>query len=316
MEKLLKYLRIFFQSFLGRAVLSVVLFFSSIFSLFSSVPIATYYSENRSFKKLLLTILVSSLIIFIIGDTLFLLSYVLFIILITLLISYLSSKINDLYKLLIISVLISLSFYSLLFLGLFLFSGENSIYLFIKSVIEKTITFFNDSDFLNKIVKEAKMTEEEFLSYTIFKIPSLFVNFISIFVLINVMAISRYNQKLLSFLNINKLKKTKLPDIFSVFAVSLGALYVYSTNWSSNFDLKIISSFLLQSIGVIFFFYGMTIVYVFMFYKKSNSFLNTILFSLIVVFANVFVAFIGFFDLWFDFRKYLDKNRRNNESNT
>jgi uncharacterized membrane protein len=68
---------------------------------------------------------------------------------------------------------------------------------------------------------------------------------------------------------------------------------------------------ILYCLGVFYLFQGFGIYNDFLKYLRIRGFVKTLFIVFTLVMAFKFLAIIGMFDLWFDFRKYLTNNTNN-----
>ncbi|MFH1223224.1 MAG: DUF2232 domain-containing protein, partial [Pseudomonadota bacterium] len=167
---------------------------------------------------------------------------------------------------------------------------------------------------IKQALMDSGLTQKELAQSLAVKIPAAAAVSVIVFLFINLIIATRFDYISASYLANENLKKVKLSEWFILAALLLGAFYIYTDYTSLNHSvlLSMASAFLFKSLMMVYFFHGLIIMHVFLTEKMQEGFLRLLIFSAIVVFAYVVVAAVGFFDTWFDFRKYL-KNKKQGE---
>lgn len=308
MRKFFEILRRFFSSIPGKGLSSCLLLLSSFFAVFSPAPaVSTYVSEGR--MKGLLVLIIGAALSFIIGGLPAGAVYLFIILFSAVILSELLRTEMKLGKIIILSSFIVVGTYSLFFI-VYSYVSSMSIMDFLVSKVNTAITFMNANypDVVKQTLVETGMSEKEFATSIAIRFPGVMVVVIVIFLFVNTMMTARYNEKVSSFLKFENLMSFKMPEYFVWVALIFGSVYLYSTTqYNTSSMVEMIGLFLFKWAMVMYFLYGLMIVYVITSLKLPEGFFRALLFSVIIVFAYIFVAGIGFFDTWFDIRKYFNK---------
>lgn len=308
MRKFFEILRRFFSSVPGKGLSSCLLLLSSFFAVFSPAPaVSTYVSEGR--MKGLLVLIIGAALSFIIGGLPAGAVYLFIILFSSVILSELLRTEMKLGKIIILSSFIVIGTYSLFFI-VYSYISSMSIMDFLVSKVNTAITFMNANypDVVKQTLVETGMSEKEFATSIAIRFPGVMVVVIVIFLFVNTMMTARYNEKIASFLKFDNLMSFKMPEYFVWVALIFGSVYLYSTTqYNTSSMVEMIGLFLFKWAMVMYFLYGLMIVYVITSLKLPEGFFRALLFSVIIVFAYIFVAGIGFFDTWFDIRKYFNK---------
>ena len=296
------------QSAVGRAFSSVLMFISVFFSIFSAFPVLlSYLSEGR--KKGLYVILFGTLFAYALGSWSFAIFYILTIGLASVLIAEFIIVGTGFTRTIFLTTLIMLLVYLTL---LFTVSYINSsgVIDYLSFHVGSAVVFMNTNfpDVIRQTLVDSGMSEQEFIKNVVLQIPSTSVVILIIFLLINILMVANFNKEAQSFLKMEKLQSFRMPDGFVWAAIALGGLYLYSSSEYNNYILlEAMARLLFYGLMGFYFLQGMLISYVITNIKVPSPFLRMLLFSILIVFAYIFVTAIGFFDTWFDFRKYFKK---------
>jgi uncharacterized membrane protein len=77
---------------------------------------------------------------------------------------------------------------------------------------------------------------------------------------------------------------------------------------------SVVGGNILYCLGVFYLFQGFGVYSDFLQYLRIRGFLKTLFIVFTLVMAFKFLAIIGMFDLWFDFRKYLTNTNNKNDT--
>ncbi|MEI6092153.1 MAG: DUF2232 domain-containing protein [bacterium] len=308
MKKFFEILRAFFSSVPGKGLSSCVLLLSSFFAVFSATPaISTYVSEGR--LKGFLVLLIGAVLCFVIGGVPAGSVYLFIILFSSVILSELIRANMSLGKIIIFSSLIIVGAYSIFFM-VYANLHSQTIMDFLISKVNEAIAFMNTSypDVIKQTLIETGMSEKEFASSIAIRFPGVMVVVIVVFLFVNTMMIAKNDEKLSSFLKFDNLMSFKMPEYFVWIALVFGSVYLYSTTqYNSSSLVEMAGLFLFKWVMAIYFLYGIMIAYTVISIKIPQGFFRALLFSVIIVFAYIAVAGLGFFDTWFDIRKYLNK---------
>lgn len=302
------FIRNMLQSALGRAFSSVLMFVSVFFSIFSVFPILlTYLSEGR--KKGIYVILFGIFFSYILGSWSFALFYLLAVGLVSALVSELIKARTSFAKTIFLSTTIISSLYLILLLVVS-YINSSGIIDYLSYHVGSAVVFMstNFPDVIRQILVDSGMSEQEFIRHIVVQIPSTAVVTLIILLLINTLMISNFNMEAQKFLKMDKLQSFRMPDTFVWAAIIFGGIYLYAVSeYNTSILLEAMVRMFFYGLMGFYFLQGMLISYVITSIKVPSPFLRVLLFSILIVFAYIFVTAVGFFDTWFDFRKYFKK---------
>ena len=101
----------------------------------------------------------------------------------------------------------------------------------------------------------------------------------------------------------------RAPDFF-VWPLILSLVCVVGADYGLPKLAEIIGTNLLYCLGVFYLFQGFGVYNAFLKYLKIGGFLKTMFVVFTLVMAFKFLAILGMFDLWFDFRKFLTNKKK------
>ncbi|MDD4972870.1 MAG: DUF2232 domain-containing protein [Bacteriovorax sp.] len=101
----------------------------------------------------------------------------------------------------------------------------------------------------------------------------------------------------------------RAPDFF-VWPLILSLVCVVGADYGLPKVAEVIGTNLLYSLGVFYLFQGFGVYNAFLKYLKIGGFLKTMFVVFTLVMAYKFLAILGMFDLWFDFRKFLTNKKK------
>jgi len=310
-EKFFKTLRVVLYSAPGRGAVSSALLFTSFLAMFSSVPpLSAYVSESRT--KGFLAIAFGALFSFLLGGMWACLLYSVVVASAALVMGELIKSGKS------FGVVIFASSISLIILyaaALFIYTGLHStgVMDFLIRTVNTSIDIVSKSypKILEQQLAQTGMSKKEFVTATAIQLPSIAGVAILIFVFVNVLMSAKSVTSISKFLKTENLRKTKLPEALVWFAISVGAFYLYSqSEYNKLIGVQSLGLFLFRTLAVVYFLQGMLIVRLLFESWLGEGLLSVLIFSLLVVFAYMFVVAIGFFDIWFNFRKYIKKGEQ------
>ncbi|MCX6111790.1 MAG: DUF2232 domain-containing protein [Proteobacteria bacterium] len=311
MRKFFELMQRFFSSIPGKGFTSSILLLSSFFAVFSAAPaVTTYVGESR--QRGLLVLVIGAGLTFLLGGVPAGVIYIGIVLFSTVVMGeFIRAKISF-GKTLVISSVIIIGVYAI---AVVVYSSSQSLGVMdlFTSKIMFAINFMktNYPDVIKQTLIETGMSEKELALSIATKIPAIMTSVVMVFLFINMLIVGRYDEKMMNFLKFENLMKFKMPEYFVWPAIVCGGIYLYSTTTYNNSvnsaTIDMIGLFLFKGIMTIYFLYGLMVVYVVTSIKIPAGFFRAALFSVIIVFAYIFVAAVGFFDTWFDFRKYFNK---------
>ncbi len=101
----------------------------------------------------------------------------------------------------------------------------------------------------------------------------------------------------------------KAPDFF-VWPLIVSLAFVVGADYGLPKVTEIIGSNLLYCMGVFYLFQGFGVYNAFLQYLRIGGFLKTMFVVFTLVMAYKFLAILGMFDLWFDFRKFFTNSKK------
>lgn len=101
----------------------------------------------------------------------------------------------------------------------------------------------------------------------------------------------------------------RAPDFF-VWPLILSLVFVLGADYGLPKITEVIGSNLLYCLGVFYLFQGFGVYNAFLKYLKITGFMKTMFVVFTLVMAYKFLAILGMFDMWFDFRKFLTNKKK------
>ena len=135
---------------------------------------------------------------------------------------------------------------------------------------------------------------------------------VSLYVTLRNSIVWRY--KVLYNYNLLDLTNFKVPDFF-VYPLILSLVLWVGADYGLPPGSEVIGRNLLYSMGVFYLFQGFGVYNDFLKYLKIGGFIKTLFITFTFILANKFLAILGIFDLWFDFRRFFT-NKKKDEGDT
>ena len=110
--------------------------------------------------------------------------------------------------------------------------------------------------------------------------------------------------------SLNDLIHFKAPDFF-VYPLICSLILMLGADYGLGKTAGVIGGNLLYCLGVFYLFQGFGIYSDFLKYLRIRGFVKTMFIVFTLIMAFKFLAILGMFDLWFDFRKYLKNSEKN-----
>lgn len=114
--------------------------------------------------------------------------------------------------------------------------------------------------------------------------------------------------------NLKDLTNFKVPEFF-VYPLILSLVLWVGADYGLPAGSEVIGRNLLYSLGVFYLFQGFGVYNDFLKYLKIGGFIKTMFIAFTFILANKFLAILGIFDLWFDFRRFFI-NKKKDEGDT
>lgn len=143
-------------------------------------------------------------------------------------------------------------------------------------------------------------------------VVSFFGLWISLYVTLRNSMVWRY--KVLYSFTLNDLTHFKVPDFF-VYPLILSLVLWVGADYGLPKGSEVIGRNLLYSLGVFYLFQGFGVYNDFLKFLKIRGFIKTLFIAFTFILAFKFLAILGIFDLWFDFRRFFT-NKKKDEGDT
>jgi len=315
MSKFLGILRSILNSTAGRGVTSCVMLFSSFFAVISAFPaLESYIREGR--HKAISSLLFGTALSLVWGGPMGAMCYVAIVGIATIFVGELINRGCPVPRILLYSgflALISLIALSI-YIKLHYLIGPLD---FVAGKIDGMLTLAakNYPDMLKNTLVETGLTQKELSMFVAVKAPAIAVAGWILFLFVNTMFASKFDYKTNGFFRIENLSKFKISDFLLIPTLLFGALYAYSlSGYNDSKLLETFATMMFASFMSIYFLQGILIAFLFTKGIFSNGFWATLLVLLIAATGYMVLAGVGFFDTWFDFRKYfLNKDKKGEE---
>ncbi|MBC7712415.1 MAG: DUF2232 domain-containing protein [Rhizobacter sp.] len=144
------------------------------------------------------------------------------------------------------------------------------------------------------------------LPFIIFAV-SFFGLWVSLYVTLRNSIIWRY--KVLYSYSLKDLTHFKVPDFF-VYPLILSLVLWVGADYGLPVGSEVIGRNLLYCLGVFYLFQGFGVYNDFLKFLKIRGFIKTLFIAFTFILASKFLAILGIFDLWFDFRKFFIKTKK------
>ena len=173
----------------------------------------------------------------------------------------------------------------------------------------------NYPDMLKNTLVETGLTQKELSMFVAVKLPAIAIVGWILFLFVNVLFASRFDYKTNSFFKSENLSKFKISDFLVIPTLVFGALYAYSlSGYNDSKLLESIASMMFATFVSVYFLQGILIAFLFTKGVFSNGFWATLFVLFLAATGYMVMAGVGFFDTWFDFRKYfLNKDKKGEE---
>jgi hypothetical protein len=188
---------------------------------------------------------------------------------------------------------------------------------FLSGKIDAMLTLASSTypESLKNTLVDTGMTQKELSMYVAIKLPAIMVAAWILFLFINVLFASRFNYKANTFFKSENLSKFKTSDFLVIPTILLGALYAYSlSSYNSSKLLETASAMMFATFVSVYFLQGLLIAFLLVKRIFVSGFWSTMFVLFLAAIGYMLMAGVGFFDTWFDFRKYfLNKDKKGEE---
>ena len=315
MAKFFGILKSILNSTAGRGVTSCVMLFSSFFAVISAFPtLESYVREGR--HKAMSSILFGTALSLVWGGPIGAICYLAIVGVATVFIGELVNRGCSVPKIILYSGFLALI--SLVTLGVYVklhYLVSPLDFIGGKLDMMLTVAAKNYPDMLKNTLIETGLTQKELSMLAATKLPAIMVVAWILFLFINVLFTSKFDYKINGFFKSENLSKFKTSDFLVIPTLLFGALYAYSlSGYNESKLLEAVAAMMFATFVSVYFLHGILIA--FLFTKKifSNGFWATLFVLFLAATGYMMMAGVGFFDTWFDFRKYfLNKDKKGEE---
>lgn len=141
---------------------------------------------------------------------------------------------------------------------------------------------------------------------------SFFGLWISLYVTLRNSMVWRY--KVLYSFTLNDLTHFKVPDFF-VYPLILSLVMLVGADYGLPPGTEVVGRNLLYCLGIFYLFQGFGVYNDFLKYLRIRGFIKTMFLAFTFILAAKFLAILGIFDFWFDFRRFFI-NKKKDEGDT
>lgn len=295
-----------------RGLLTGFILMSPIFTLFSGATMIGPYLKNRKEALLILFIglaLVSYLVSPFIG--LFYLIFIFIPFFVFLEISKKNTIVTSFPVTLFKVIGLFASIFTIIFLFYLVYIGGVSE---LKQMINEGLTAFSVVD-IETLLKNTDLTKTQFIDLAITNSLASVLGFLFVFLVLNGIFASKFISTYAYFFSKLNYSRYKLGDIFYILgflAIAVFVLldYLNLKNVSIlSFGINIIGTAFVKIIFLIFAFYGVMV-----WHTVTNTFFKSpvwqrLFFIISIISIGYFIALIGFFDMWINFRKLIKRRK-------
>lgn len=184
--------------------------------------------------------------------------------------------------------------------GYFLLSGVNPL-----AEVEKQITFAVEQvvQISGDVLTEADISAQELKQMMLSKLPSVMAIAALLFTWLNLMLLLRLNpgqmRRKISF-SMAYLKNWKAPELLVWPTIAAGALMLFAKG-----HVSLVAMNLFEFLMAIYLLQGLSVVAFFCDHWSIYGLFRSLVYTVLVFLVRPLLLGIGFFDLWFDFRKKL-----------
>jgi hypothetical protein len=176
-----------------------------------------------------------------------------------------------------------------------------------KEVIEKGN---DEARTIKSIISSQNEIVEEIMNFlpSILFVSSFFALWISLY---SVLRLSKvWRSKILYSFGTRDLITFKTPEYF-VYPLIAALVMVIGANYGLGVKAEVVGGNILYCLGIFYLFQGFGIFYDFLTFARIGGIFKSAIMAFVLMASFKFLAIIGMFDLWFDFRKYF--TRKNND---
>ncbi len=315
MSKFLGILRAILNSTAGRGVTSCVMLFSSFFAVVSAFPTLESYIRLGRYRTMS-SLLFGAALSLVWGGHIGAICFVGVVGVATIFVGELINRGYSVPKIILYSGFLPLV--TLVILGVYVklhYSVSPLDFMAGKVDVMLTAAAKNYPDMLKNTLTETGLTQKELSMLAAVKLPAIAIAGWIMFMFINILFASKFDYRTNSFFSSENLSKFKISDFFVIPTLIFGALYAYSL--SSYNDSKLLeagAAMMFATFVSVYFLHGIMIAFLFIKGVFSSGFWATLFVMFLAITGYMLMAGVGFFDTWFDFRKYfLNKDKKGEE---
>ena len=294
------------------AVLNAFVFYSSFFTMFSLlIPISLMLKYGR--HELYINLSISLIVVLLSGGLVPMYAFFMFVFFIAVVICELIHNFNSLKKIYLYSLYLVFGSFFVAVIGFL--TIENVSYLeFFTKKLNNFVNIFERQypELFKQFIVEYELGIEELINQFLINLPGTFIIAISIYILINIFLASRFSPVLQAGFSLKKVASLELDYKFVWPALFSGAMFLLAkSEFSNSFNFEVLANLFFSVFLLLYFFQGVSIAVNYLNkYLKKFPFVQIFILFTIVTTAFSFLSLIGFFDVFFDFRKKM-KNIKN-----
>ncbi len=165
---------------------------------------------------------------------------------------------------------------------------------------------------LKTTLLETGLTQKELSMLVAVKLPGIVVAGWVMFLFVNTIFVAKFDYRANAFFMDDNLSKFKTSDFMVIPTILFGALYIYSiSSYNDSKLVESVSAMMIATFLSVYFLQGLLIAFLLVKRIFSSSFWATMCVIFLGVMGYTVMAGVGFFDTWFDFRKYfLNKEKK------
>jgi len=290
------------------AVINSFVFYSSFFTLFSlSIPLIVLFKYGSFYFYL--NLIFNSLIVFVLGGFTYLVIFFIFVVYVLVAVSYLYKK-KYLFKELVLKSLYFVFSSYAIFITIILIYEKESLINFLLNKINFVLSSLEASylDLYKQILSQT-VSKQELIKDLAINLPAVFIVVFSLYIILNFYVSFRFVNKDRSSISIKKLIFYKVSYKFLWPAIFSGALFVFiNSPYSSSLYLAMFASIFFYVFLLVYFFQGIGVMVFYLnILLKKYVFMQSFILIFIILSAFSFLSLLGFFDVFFDFRKKIIK---------
>lgn len=290
---------------IGLGFLNAFVFMSSFFTMFSIlVPVSVFFKYGR--KLAYVNLCISSFIVYLLGGSNLFYLYFIFVFFIAGVLIEISININSFKKTYLNSLFFVFSTYFLGIVG-FLIIKNKTYFSFFNNKLNELISVFKTQypNMFNELILEYGVSRNEIINQFLINAPGTLIILISMYVLINLFLATRFKANFIKEISLYRISTFKVDYKFVWPALTSGAFFVLSKSpYISSMYFMLLANLIFSFFLLIYFFQGISVAIFYLNkYLKKLFFIQVFILVTIISTAFSFLSILGFFDVFFDFRK-------------